>query len=303
MTDRHASWFKFYPADFMNGVRGLSAQEVGLYTMILCRIYEESGPVEYHPLRLSTYCGMREATFTKTFEKLVALGKLRVVDGSIVNARAETEISNRSHDLESASRAGKASAKKRQQNQRHEATGVQRAFNHTDTDTDTDIGGGRVESAGARQTSAPEAHDALPPTDRELVLEAMGFGPDGVVSPGRMIGGQGDMAELRRWLDLPGMTLPIIIDEIRRIAGSKPDGPVASFKYFTPAMTRLSGQLTAPRLIPTPYAHQPQQDGPHERFNRPRQAAADRRQDRPDPALEQIARLAGLGRAPGDVGG
>lgn len=30
MTDRHASWFKFYPADFMNGVRGLSAQEVGL---------------------------------------------------------------------------------------------------------------------------------------------------------------------------------------------------------------------------------------------------------------------------------
>ena len=83
MTSHHASWFKFYPADFMNGVRGLSAQEVGLYTMLLARIYEENGTIEYHPLRLSTYCGMREATFVKTLEKLLALGKITLREGML----------------------------------------------------------------------------------------------------------------------------------------------------------------------------------------------------------------------------
>jgi len=52
-------YFRFYPTDFMHGVRGMSAQEVGVYTMILCRIYESSGPIEYNPMRLATYCGMR----------------------------------------------------------------------------------------------------------------------------------------------------------------------------------------------------------------------------------------------------
>lgn len=129
-------YFPFYPADFMNGVRGLTPQEVGVYTMLLCRIYEENGPVEYHIRRLSTYCGMREATFIKTVETLFDLGKLTLSDGQISNARAEIEISKRANGLEIASRAGKASAEKRQQNQRQEATTVHPAFNHTDTDTE-----------------------------------------------------------------------------------------------------------------------------------------------------------------------
>jgi uncharacterized protein YdaU (DUF1376 family) len=37
-------YFHFYPADFMNGSHGLSAQQVGVYIMLLCRIYEEDGP-------------------------------------------------------------------------------------------------------------------------------------------------------------------------------------------------------------------------------------------------------------------
>jgi uncharacterized protein YdaU (DUF1376 family) len=75
MSKPHIPYFDFYPADFMNGVRGLTPQEVGVYTMILCRIYEESGPVEYHAERLATYCGMRVSAFEKTMERLVVLGK------------------------------------------------------------------------------------------------------------------------------------------------------------------------------------------------------------------------------------
>ena len=138
MTSRGIPYFRFYPTDFMHGVRGLSAQEVGVYTMILCRIYEENGPVEHNALRLATYCGMRVKTFSDTLDKLVALGKLTVSDGMVHNRRASTEISSRANDLKNNSKAGKASAKKRQQKQRMTATVVQRQANHTDTDTDTD---------------------------------------------------------------------------------------------------------------------------------------------------------------------
>ena len=138
MASSNIPYFRFYPADFMHGVRGLSAQEIGVYTMILCRIYESSGPLEYNPLRLATYCGMRQATFDKVLVRLVDLDKLQMDCGMISNARADIEISKRANDLKSNSKAGKASAEKRQQNQRHEATDVQQAFNHTDTDTDTD---------------------------------------------------------------------------------------------------------------------------------------------------------------------
>lgn len=135
---KHIPYFDFYPADFMHGVRGLSAQEVGVYTMMLCRIYEENGPVEFHVKRLATYCGMREATFKKTVETLIELGKLDLRDGAIFNRRAEVEISSRANKLKINSKAGKASAEKRQQNQQVSPTDVQRTFNHTDTDTDTE---------------------------------------------------------------------------------------------------------------------------------------------------------------------
>ncbi|MDZ7905153.1 MAG: DUF1376 domain-containing protein [Cypionkella sp.] len=138
MAKERIPYFRFYPGDFMRGVRGMSAQEVGLYTMLLCRMYEENGPIENHTLRLATYCGMREATFEKTLDKLVRLGKILVHEGMISNDRAEIEISNRAHDLKIASTAGKASAQKRQQKQGQFATTVPRPFNHTDTDTDTD---------------------------------------------------------------------------------------------------------------------------------------------------------------------
>lgn len=135
MTKARIPFFRFYPSDFMNGVRGLSAQEVGVYTMILCRIYEESAPIEYHALRLATYCGMREKTFVQVLEKLIDLGKISLKNGMISNSRAEDEITSRANDLKINSKAGKASAEKRQQNQQKISTGVQRTFNHTDTDT------------------------------------------------------------------------------------------------------------------------------------------------------------------------
>jgi uncharacterized protein YdaU (DUF1376 family) len=135
----------------MTGVRGLTAQEVGVYTMLLCRIYEENGPVERHDLRLATYCGMRLKTLTTTLDKLIELGKIEATEGGLMNDRARSEISKRAHDLKNNSKAGIASAKKRQQKQQNSSTTVQRPFNHTDTDKiDTEA---NASDAGASEHS------------------------------------------------------------------------------------------------------------------------------------------------------
>lgn len=268
-TDRHASWFKFYPADFMNGVRGLSAQEVGLYTMILCRIYEESGPVEYHPLRLSTYCGMRESTFVKTLEKLLALGKLTLVDGMLSNARAEVEISNRADDLKNSSKAGKASAEKRQQKQQEQATDVQRAFNHTDTDTDIssslrseDIGGGG--SARAREAEPDSRANPTDPTLRERILAACGVDPSGLTGHGgRMIGKAHEMAEITSRMAARNLTPDEVLRVVRETMQAKRDpGPPSSLRFFLDPLDRYAAARDAPvpqlcPATPRPSSRQP----------------------------------------------
>jgi uncharacterized protein YdaU (DUF1376 family) len=178
MPSKHIPYFRFYPADFMGGVRGLSAQEVGVYTMLLCRMYEENGPIEYHVLRLATYCGMREKTFQAVAEKLIALGKIDLEAGMIFNDRAAREISNRSNDLENAITAGKASAEKRQRKQGRKSTPVQRPFNHTDTDTDTDTSI-KEEPKGSSKKTRRKPEVDLPegwvPSERN-VMDAEGIG-------------------------------------------------------------------------------------------------------------------------------
>ena len=161
-------YFRFYPSDFMRGVRGMSAQEVGLYTMLLCRMYEESGPIEDHALRLSTYCGMRQATFEKTLQKLVDLGKIIRKNGTLWNDRAEIEISSRANDLKIAIKAGKASAQKRQQKQRQGATPVQRSFNHTDTDTDTLKTEAKASAKKPRRKPEIDLPEGWVPSDRNI---------------------------------------------------------------------------------------------------------------------------------------
>lgn len=243
--------FPFYPADFMHGVRGLTAQEVGVYTMLLCRIYEEDGPVEWNVLRLSTYCGMRQATFTKTVERLLDLGKLTIESGMLSNARAMVEISSRANKLKINSKAGKASAEKRLQNQQNTATGVQRSFNHTDTDTERSSSSRSAreaenEAENPAQRSAeiviltPEA-DSL----YEHVLAAVGFNrstmPAYWMPPGAII-------HVNRWLAL-GLTAEEIIATARHNRAAHKDPPNGP-KALDRAMQITASAKQMPDLMP-----------------------------------------------------
>lgn len=127
---------------------------------------------------------------------------------------------------------------------------------------------------------------------RERVLSAMGVGPDGVIGPSKFIGSPADVAEARRWLALPGMTVDTIEAEISEVMRGKRGGPPARFSYFTPAMQRLSDALTAPPLAPI-------EGSSHEQA---RPAFSDRRAAAADDALRQRIEGAARNRSPSKGG-
>lgn len=92
----------------------------------------------------------------------------------------------------------------------------------------------------------------LDPTFREQILEAMGHDRSGTTANGQQFGTQADMAEVKRWLDLPGITEKNLLEEIRRVAARRSGGPPGSFNYFQKPIQRLSGELTKPALAPLP---------------------------------------------------
>lgn len=244
---RHIPYFSFYPADFMNGVRGLTAQEVGVFTMLLCRIYEENGPVEYNQLRLATYCGMREPTFMKVVSRPIDLGKLTLLHGHLSNARAELELIKRTNSLENSSKAGKASTEKRQQKQEKAPAAVQHMFNHTDKNTDTD-----TDTEAKQQPRAPvQSEGDLTETDRGRLLSAMGADPiSGMIGPNRnRLGTAADMEVARGWMAL-GLSIDkqctVIAERCAAIRSTNPRWVPGRFKYFIAAMHDLLAALSAP---------------------------------------------------------
>ncbi len=202
--------------------------------MLLCRIYEENGPVEYHVARLAAYCGCREKELMAVVDRLLVLDRIKVTDGKLWDDRAEREIAERNALVKSNSQAGKASAEKRQQNQRKQATPVQQPFNHSDTDTEEEEEGG-----------GGSASEAL--TFREKILAAVGADPvSGMIGPnGKRLGSQADMIAAGQWLGL-GLTEPEVLAEISALIAAKRDGPPGTFGYFTAAMARLAAAKSAP---------------------------------------------------------
>lgn len=135
-------------------------------------------------------------------------------------------------------------------------------------------GGG---SACVREASTEQAES---PSIRERLLAAMGLGPDGIAGPSKFLGSQADVAEAARWLALPGVTLDAACAEIAAISASKSDGPPSSFRYFTPAIQRLSAALSADPLQPG--------TGPRPRASPPRRLwNLDPNQFNPDGSLRQ----------------
>lgn len=119
--------------------------------------------------------------------------------------------------------------------------------NQNQNQTEEEEGGGG--SASATKTAISESQN---PTFREQILTAAKADPvSGLTGPnGKRIGTQADMAEAAKWLLDLGLTESECIAEIVAVVAAKRDGPPTNFRYFSPAMARLSAAKNAPPLQP-----------------------------------------------------
>lgn len=97
--EKQAPWVKWVPSDFINGVFGLSAETIGVYSMILNLIYDGGGPIDDNPAVLARRLSMRPTSLEKRLAELVKARKIVRTDGVISNSRAEIEIEKRAKKL------------------------------------------------------------------------------------------------------------------------------------------------------------------------------------------------------------
>ena len=73
-----SSRFDCYPSDFLNGIVGMSGDEIAAYTVIIMLQYDRDSPVLYRgrERELSVRSGLPKARLLKAIEKLVNMGKL-----------------------------------------------------------------------------------------------------------------------------------------------------------------------------------------------------------------------------------
>lgn len=89
------SRFDCYPSDFLNGVIGLTADQIAAYTVIMMLQYDRGEPVQYvgRERELSVRAGLPRGRLGKAIEDLVGLGKIRITsDGGVYNSRTAEEL-------------------------------------------------------------------------------------------------------------------------------------------------------------------------------------------------------------------
>ncbi|GAA5100671.1 YdaU family protein [Bartonella acomydis] len=120
----------WYQNDFLGGVRGMRAHEIGIYTILLNEMYARGRPLELSVERLARLCGCDKRTFTNVLEMLIEEGKILNLAHGLWNKRCETVFQERAKFLEQKSFAGHCSAKKRKKINAE----IQRLLNNPDRD-------------------------------------------------------------------------------------------------------------------------------------------------------------------------
>ena len=91
MADRVSSVYLFFD-DFESGIIELDSHERGVYFTIILRYYATAGRLYDDDRTLARNCNCSLQAYRKTKAKLIALGKIAVVDGMIYQPRAEQEL-------------------------------------------------------------------------------------------------------------------------------------------------------------------------------------------------------------------
>ena len=109
----YVQWFQ---DDFLGGIRGMKAMEIGIYTVLLNEMYNRGVALDQPDERLARMCGTDTRTFRKVLEMLIEDEKIIRLDCGLWNARCENAFATRAKMQTQQSSAGKSSAEKRRKN-------------------------------------------------------------------------------------------------------------------------------------------------------------------------------------------
>ena len=105
--------FDFYPRDWFLDTRDLSVQAKGCYIDLLAAMYNRGGPLPYDEKYLCTLTGHRQVRpLRRLVDELVSKGKIKVIDGHLVNNRVQEELARAQRRQEIAAFGGRAKARK-----------------------------------------------------------------------------------------------------------------------------------------------------------------------------------------------
>jgi uncharacterized protein YdaU (DUF1376 family) len=90
-----APWFKCFPTDWLEGTRGLTPEQRGVYFDCLCLLYRTEKPLPFDDKWMSFQLLISPRRWRTIRNALVALGKLVKTEQGYVNNRAENEIEDR----------------------------------------------------------------------------------------------------------------------------------------------------------------------------------------------------------------
>lgn len=88
-------WFKFFPSDFLTGIRNLTPIEVTAYIIVICELYDHEGSIKRNDSEMASACRIRQPDFTRAVDSLIAKGKISEFSGYLGNKRVSEEIERR----------------------------------------------------------------------------------------------------------------------------------------------------------------------------------------------------------------
>ncbi len=96
LFDRHPddrlTYVQWHIRDFLQGVRGMKADQIGIYTIVLLLIYDSMGMLRDDDKFVAGHCQIDVRTYRKIREQLIGIGKVYEADGYLYNNRAQAEI-------------------------------------------------------------------------------------------------------------------------------------------------------------------------------------------------------------------
>lgn len=280
MSDK--PYVNFYTSDFLAGTGGMTAACKGVYITLLCQMYEAEAPLGQSWDALARRCGATLPAFKKAVETLVEDGKIVVTDDGIWSPKCEKHITLRRERQNSAKAAAKTRWEKSKEKQGKDHAGAVKPQ--------------------CQPEPEPEPYISKEDTNVSLSISSTNDAADAVRFFNE-IAGQLGWSQVQKMTPQRARSLKARLADCGGIEGWRGAVDRAAQSDF------LSGRTSKPWTgfgfdwLVKAQNFTKLMEGNYDNRNRSGNTGlAQGRQDRPDPALEQIARLAGLGAAPGNGG-